>query len=103
LWQVVFGELRDIYPPQQEAGMPTLSIEYATQAEHLALEQAIAFLAQMRRVAASAPDGSVLAAGAGGLHGEAPDEAEVRGAAGQGAEHRQRAGGGEHQAWATRG
>jgi hypothetical protein len=42
--------------------MPTLSIEYATEAERLALEQAIAFLAQMRRVAASAPDGSVLAA-----------------------------------------
>ena len=42
--------------------MPTLSIEYATQAERLALEQAIAFFTQMRRVAATAPDGTVLAA-----------------------------------------
>jgi len=42
--------------------MPTLTIEYATDAERLALEQAIAFFTQMRRVAATAPDGTVLAA-----------------------------------------
>ena len=42
--------------------MPTLTIEYATEAERLALEQAIAFFTQMRRVAATAPDGTVLAA-----------------------------------------
>ena len=42
--------------------MPTLTIEYATDAERLALEQAIAFFTQMRHVAATAPDGSVLAA-----------------------------------------
>jgi hypothetical protein len=42
--------------------MPTLTIEYATEAERLLLEQAIAFCAQMRHVAATAPDGTVLAA-----------------------------------------
>lgn len=42
--------------------MPTLSIEYATDAERLALEQAIAFFTQMRYIAATAPDGTVLAA-----------------------------------------
>jgi len=42
--------------------MPTLTIEYATDAERLALEQAIAFFTQMRHVADTAPDGSVLAA-----------------------------------------
>jgi hypothetical protein len=42
--------------------MPTLTIEYATDAERLALEQAIAFVTQMRQVAATAPEGTVLAA-----------------------------------------
>jgi hypothetical protein len=42
--------------------MPTLTIEYATQAERLALEQAIAFFTQISHVAATAPDGTVLAA-----------------------------------------
>ena len=42
--------------------MPTLTIEYATDAERLALEQAIAFVTQLRQVAATAPDGQVLAA-----------------------------------------
>lgn len=44
--------------------MPTLTVEftYATEAERLALEQALAFLTQMRQVAATAPDGTVLAA-----------------------------------------
>lgn len=42
--------------------MPTLSVDYATEAERLALEQAIAFFTQMRQVAATAPDGTVLAA-----------------------------------------
>jgi hypothetical protein len=42
--------------------MPTLSIEYHTEAERLLLEQALAFFTQMRRVAATAPDGTVLAA-----------------------------------------
>jgi hypothetical protein len=42
--------------------MPTLTIEYATEAERLALEQALAFFTQMRQVAATAPDGTVLAA-----------------------------------------
>ena len=42
--------------------MPTLTIEYTTDAERLALEQAVAFFAQMRQVAATAPDGTVLAA-----------------------------------------
>jgi hypothetical protein len=42
--------------------MPTLTIEYKTDAERLALEQAIAFFTQMRQVAATAPAGTVLAA-----------------------------------------
>jgi hypothetical protein len=42
--------------------MPTLTIEYTTDAERLALEQAIAFFTQMRHVAATAPDGTVVAA-----------------------------------------
>lgn len=42
--------------------MPTLTIEYAADAERLALEQAIAFFSQMRQVAATAPDGTALAA-----------------------------------------
>ena len=42
--------------------MPTLTIEYQTEAERLILEQALAFFAQMRHVGASAADGTVLAA-----------------------------------------
>jgi hypothetical protein len=42
--------------------MPTLTVEYQTEAERLLLEQALAFFAQMRQVAAAAPDGTVLAA-----------------------------------------
>ena len=42
--------------------MPVLTIEYRDDAERLALEQAIAFVAQMRQVAQSAADGTVLAA-----------------------------------------
>src|ERR1700683_1047495 len=42
--------------------MPTLTIEYHDDAERLALEQAIAYVAQLRQVADSAPDGTVLAA-----------------------------------------
>ncbi len=42
--------------------MPTLLIEYQTEAERLLLEQAVAFFTQMRQVAATAPDGTVLAA-----------------------------------------
>jgi hypothetical protein len=42
--------------------MPVLTVEYRDEAERLALEQAIAFLAQLRQVAQTAPDGAVLAA-----------------------------------------
>lgn len=42
--------------------MPTLTVEYQTEAERLFLEQALAFFTQMRQVAASAADGTVLAA-----------------------------------------
>ena len=42
--------------------MPTLTIEYATDAERIALEQAVAFFTQMQRVAATAADGTVLSA-----------------------------------------
>lgn len=40
--------------------MPTLTIEYRDDAERLALEQAIAYVAQLRSVAQDAPDGTVL-------------------------------------------
>src|SRR6266542_4012906 len=40
--------------------MPTLMIEYTTNAERFALEQAIAFVTQLRQLAATAPDGTVL-------------------------------------------
>ena len=50
--------------------MPTLTIEYATDAERLALEQAIAFVTDLRRLALDAPSGTVLDAGeAVALHG----------------------------------
>ncbi len=40
----------------------TLALDYATEAERLVLEQAVAFFTQMRHIAATAPDGTVLAA-----------------------------------------
>ncbi|HWG47173.1 MAG TPA: hypothetical protein VN688_30700 [Gemmataceae bacterium] len=40
--------------------MPVLTIEYRDDAERLALEQAIAFVAQIRHVAQTAPNGTVL-------------------------------------------
>jgi hypothetical protein len=40
--------------------MPTLTVEYRDESERLALEQAIAYLTQLRQVAQEAPDGSVL-------------------------------------------
>src|SRR4051794_595287 len=42
--------------------MPSLTIEYTTDAERLVLEQALAYFAQMRQVAATAPDRTVLSA-----------------------------------------
>ncbi len=42
--------------------MPTLTIEYRDDAERLALEQALAYVAQLRQLAQDAPDGTVLAA-----------------------------------------
>src|SRR5262245_15952919 len=42
--------------------MPVLTIEYQDEAERLGLEQALAFFTQMRQVAQTAPDGTVLAA-----------------------------------------
>jgi hypothetical protein len=42
--------------------MPTLTIEYRDDAERLALEQAIAYVAHLRQLAQDAPDGTVLAA-----------------------------------------
>lgn len=40
--------------------MPSFTIEYHTESERLMLEQAIAFVGQLRRVAAEAPEGTVL-------------------------------------------
>jgi hypothetical protein len=42
--------------------MPTLTIEYRDDNERLALEQAIAYIAQLRQCAYDAPDGTVLPA-----------------------------------------
>ena len=42
--------------------MPTLTIAYRDDADRLALEQAMAYVAQLRQVAQEATDGSVLAA-----------------------------------------
>ncbi len=42
--------------------MPELTIAYRDDAERLALEQAIAYVSQLRQVAQDAPDGCVLAA-----------------------------------------
>jgi hypothetical protein len=42
--------------------MPMLTIEYRDEHERLALEQAIAYIAQLRQLALAAPDGTVLAA-----------------------------------------
>lgn len=41
--------------------MPTLTIEYRDDSERLALEQAIAYVTQLRQAALAAADGSVLA------------------------------------------
>ena len=42
--------------------MPTLTIEYQTEAERLILERAIAYASGIRRLAVTAPHGTVLAA-----------------------------------------
>jgi hypothetical protein len=42
--------------------MPTLTIAYSTDAERLAYERAIAFVAEMRQLAQSAPGGGVIGA-----------------------------------------
>lgn len=42
--------------------MPTLTIEYQTDAERLILEQAIAYASAMQRHAATAPHGTIIAA-----------------------------------------
>jgi hypothetical protein len=40
--------------------MPTLTIEYQTEAERLILEQAIAYVSSMQQLAANAPYGTVI-------------------------------------------
>jgi len=42
--------------------MPMLTIEYRDDAERLALEQCLAYFAQLRQTALTAPEGRVLAA-----------------------------------------
>jgi hypothetical protein len=42
--------------------MPSITIEYSTEAERLGLEQAIALFTRRRLVAATAPDGTARAA-----------------------------------------
>ena len=43
--------------------MPTLTVEYTTDADRLALEQAVAFVTDLRRLALDTPSGTVLDAG----------------------------------------
>ena len=40
--------------------MPTFTVEYTTEAERLELERAVAYVAEMRRVGATAAHGTVL-------------------------------------------
>src|ERR1051325_10431338 len=61
-WHLEIVTLAGLVHSTPEVRMPTLTIEYTTDAERLALEQAIAFFTQISRVAATAPDGTVLAA-----------------------------------------
>ena len=42
--------------------MPSLTIDYHDDAERLALEQALAYVAHLRQLALTAPEGAVLAA-----------------------------------------
>lgn len=42
--------------------MPTLTMAYETDAERMILEQAVAYVSEIRRVGATAPAGTVLAA-----------------------------------------
>lgn len=42
--------------------MPVMTIEYGDDAERLALEQAVAYVTELRRIAQAAPRGTVLAA-----------------------------------------
>ena len=42
--------------------MPSVTIEYSTEAERVVLEQAVAYFSQMRQLAANAPAGTVLEA-----------------------------------------
>src|SRR5439155_14611995 len=62
-WQARFGTFPVLSCVQIQGGivMPTLTIEYRNDAERLAYEQAIAFVTQLHQVAATEPDGNVLA------------------------------------------
>jgi hypothetical protein len=42
--------------------MPSVTIEYSTEAERVVLEQAVAYFSHMRQLAANAPAGTVLEA-----------------------------------------
>jgi hypothetical protein len=42
--------------------MPTLTVEYTTEAERMELERAVAYLAEMRQLGSTAAPGTVLAA-----------------------------------------
>ncbi len=44
----------------KEAGLPTFTVAYTTEAERQAYERAIAFVAEMHALGLTAPDGSVL-------------------------------------------
>src|SRR3954454_12163177 len=51
---------QEIWVVSKGLPMPTLTIEYRDEHERLALEQAIAYLADLRQLALEAPEGTVL-------------------------------------------
>ena len=50
------------FDKSEGAGMPTLRIEYRDEKHRVALEQAIAYVSELRQVAQDAPSGTVLEA-----------------------------------------
>jgi hypothetical protein len=55
-------EDQEIWVVLKGLSMPTLTIEYRDENERLALEQAIAYISDLRRLAVEAPCGTVLEA-----------------------------------------
>jgi hypothetical protein len=61
-WHPGYGIVFAVPSSSPGARMPTLTIEYHTDAERLIIEQAIAYTTGLQRLALAAPQGTVLAA-----------------------------------------